>query len=152
MHRDHQSRIEQLKTTTLQMARTINILLVLSICFTQLGCDHGAGLQPQAKEATVSSPVTQHENQANSKPLSGQEHWIRGNLLRDETRYEEAAEEYQLAIDKGYDSNLVRTELGIVLDHYLHPPEAAITHFRVAGNWSCSASVDGSAFRALRNP
>ena len=114
------------------MGRTINIMLAFSICFAQSWCDHGAPPQPQGKEQTASSPVAQYGNQANSKPLSGEEHWIRGNRLRAETKYEEAVKEYQLAIEKGYDSNWVRTELGMVLDHYLHRPEEAIKHFRVA--------------------
>lgn len=113
------------------MERSIHMMLVFAICLSQSWCGHCASQQTENKAPTaLNSPFAQSSNQ--TKTISGEEHWIRGNLLRDEAKYEEAAKEYQLAIDNGYDSNWVRTELGIVLEHYLHLPEEAARHYRVA--------------------
>jgi tetratricopeptide (TPR) repeat protein len=119
------------------MVRPIEIMLASAVCLSQVCCGKGAALQGQdnrlPKEQSVSSsPLAQSGNQTNSRTLSGEEHWVKGNFLRDKANYEEAAKEYQLAIDNGYDSNWVRTELGIVLDHYLNRPEEAAGQFRVA--------------------
>jgi tetratricopeptide (TPR) repeat protein len=118
------------------MLRSFEIILASALCLSQVYCGKGAALQKQVnqspKEQTVSSPPAQAGSQTNSRTLSGEDHWIRGNYLRAKSDYEGAAKEYQLAIDNGYDSNWVRTELGMVLDHYLHRPEEASRHFRVA--------------------
>jgi len=85
-------------------------------------------------------------DQTRRRSASGEDHWVRGNVLRDEGKYEEASREYELAIDQGYDDSTIRIELGLILEHYLGRPSEAMSHYRVAiqrdpGDWSAHWSL-----------
>lgn len=118
------------------MFRPIEIIFTFAVCAAQICCGSpDSPLGPNGlpnKQDVPSSPLPQQANQTNPKKLSGEEHWVAGNIARDMAEYEKAVKEYQLAIENGYDTNELRTELGIVLDHYLRRPEEAANHFRVA--------------------
>jgi len=118
------------------MRRPVEIIFTFAICAGQICCGRAdSAVRPSSlanKQAAPGAPFAQQVNQTNSKKLSGEEHWVAGNIARASAEYEKTVTEYQLAIENGYDTNDVRIELGIVLDHYLHRPEEAATQFRVA--------------------
>ncbi len=131
------------------------LLLSSAICLCQAGCGGhvttlGQSGGSQNKQGASSPDVNQPANEARIEHLSGEAHWGKANSLRDSGRYEAAVKEYNLAIDNGYDTNEVRTEMGIVLAYYLHRHEEAIEQFRIAiqrdetdwrAHWSLTQSL-----------
>lgn len=114
------------------MIRPITIAL-FAVCLSQSNCGHATSQQGTNDSPRKGEIGSNYQlAQTDSKVLSGEQHWVKGNMLRDNAKYEDAVKEYRLAIANGYDSNWVRTELGLVLDYYLHRHDEAIDQFRIA--------------------
>lgn len=122
-------------------------LTLLLLCLCQSCASFGLG--ERRATATPGSSASSSQLQSQSQK-SGEDHFAEANILRDRGKYEEAVQEYKLAIANGYDTNWVRTELGRVLARYLGRHEEAIDEFRVAiqrdkndwrAHWSLSESL-----------
>jgi tetratricopeptide (TPR) repeat protein len=132
----------------------LEIIFAFAVCFSQICCgrtDSPLGQTGLQNRQDVSgSPLPQQGNQTDPRKLSGEEHWVRGNILRDQAEYEGAVREYKLAIANGYDTNELRTEMGRILARQLHHHEEAIEQFRIAiqrdekdwrAHWSLAQSL-----------
>jgi tetratricopeptide (TPR) repeat protein len=132
------------------MFKVITIIFAFAVFWVQISCgraDSSLGRTGLQNRQDVSdSPVPHQVNQTKPRQVSGEEHWVRG----DQTEYEEAAKEYKLAIENGYDTNEVRTEMGRLLARQLHRHEEAIEQFRIAiqrdekdwrAHWSLAQSL-----------
>jgi tetratricopeptide (TPR) repeat protein len=106
-------------------------MVLLSLCLCQC-CAFASG--ERGMKSIPSSPnfSTSPSPAGSQSQKSGEDHFAEANILRDRGKYEEAVQEYKLAIAKGYDTNWLRTELGRVLARYLHRDEEAVEEFRVA--------------------
>lgn len=106
-------------------------MMLLSVCLCQ--CCAFASSERGMKSIPSSPNFSTSPSPAGSQSQkSGEDHFAEANILRDRGKYEEAVQEYKLAIVKGYDTNWLRTELGRVLARYLHRDKEAIEEFRVA--------------------
>jgi tetratricopeptide (TPR) repeat protein len=107
-------------------------VMLLSVCLSQTCCTFTSGEQGmKSGQATPNFPASPSLAVSQSQK-SGEDHFAEANILRDRGKYEEAVQEYKLAIANGYDTNWLRTELGRVLARYLHRHEEAIEQYRFA--------------------
>jgi len=114
------------------MLFSAKFMMLLSVCLCESCCAFTSGergmksIQPSPNFSTSPPPA------GSQSQKSGEDHFAEANILRDRGKYEEAVQEYKLAIANGYDTNWLRTELGRVLARYLHRDEEAVEEFRVA--------------------
>lgn len=129
------------------MKPVIGFTIILATCLFHMCCNGKAASPDQdmnLKNGNSASGAKMHRQapEANPDNMSGEEHYGQANNLKQGLESEEALKEYNLAIEKGYDTAELRYELGHLLATQLNRHEDAVEQFRKA------VQIDNTNWRA----
>lgn len=135
------------------MKSTVAVTAFLISALSHAGCSGQAAHQQRSRPPSANTETktrTGHAPDAVEQDrLSGEDHYARANNMAN-GEPEGALKEYNLAIEKGYDTVELRIQLGRVLAKYLKRPAEAVGHLHIAtqrdeknwrAHWSLALSL-----------